>query len=88
MTTQLNLAFNLQATWVIDVLALFFDMLSMGVCITGHYQTSNRPVQESNVCTVHIYECVGTLTQRDKTWNDICVRDNQIHFKKEVAGQS
>ena len=33
---------------------LFFDMLSMGVCTTRHWQTSSRLVQELNVCTVHI----------------------------------
>ena len=34
----------------IDVLGLYFDMLSMGVC-TRFWQTSGRLVQELNVCT-------------------------------------
>ena len=29
-------SFDLQAKWVIGVLGLFFDMLSMGVCTTRH----------------------------------------------------
>ena len=41
-----------QATWVIDVFGLFFDMLSTGVCTTGHRQTSGCLVQELDVCTV------------------------------------
>ena len=50
LTTEL--IFNSKATWVIDVLDLFFDMLSMGVSTTGHWRTSGRLVQELNVCTV------------------------------------
>ena len=41
------------STWVIDVLNLLFDMLSIGVCTTRHWQTSGRLVQELNVCAVH-----------------------------------
>ena len=41
-----------QGKWFIDVLGLFSDMLSMGVCTTRHWQTSGRLVQELNVCTV------------------------------------
>ena len=44
--------FDSQATWVLGVLGVFFDMLSMGVCTTRHCQTSGRLVQELNVCTV------------------------------------
>ena len=43
---------DLQAMWVIDVLGLFFDMLSMGECTTRHWQMSSRLVQELNDCTV------------------------------------
>ena len=39
MTSQLNMTF-LEATWVIDVIVLFHDMLSMNVCPIGHRQTS------------------------------------------------
>ena len=46
-------SFSSQATWVIDVLGLFFDMLSMGVFKENRlWQTSGRLVQELNVCTV------------------------------------
>ena len=38
-----------QATWVIDVLGLFFDFLSMGVL------ENIRLVQEFNVCTVRTH---------------------------------
>ena len=34
------------------MLGLFFDMLSMGVCIARHWQSFSRQVQELNVCTV------------------------------------
>ena len=44
--------FDSQATWIIDVLDLFFHMLSMGVRTTRHWQTSGRLVQELHVCTV------------------------------------
>ena len=37
---------------VIDVLGLFFDMLSMGFRTTRQSQTSGRLVQEVNGCTV------------------------------------
>ena len=45
-------SFDSQATWVIDVLILFFDMSAMGFCTTRHCQASGPLVQESNVCTV------------------------------------
>ena len=38
--------------------AYCFDMLSMGVCTTGHWQTLSRLVQGLNVCTV-IVDPVG-----------------------------
>ena len=38
--------FDSQAMWGIDVLGLFVDMLSTGVCTTTHWQTSGRLVQE------------------------------------------
>ena len=41
-----------QATRVIDVLGLSFDILSMGLCTTRHCKTSGRLVQELNVCAV------------------------------------
>ena len=39
-------SFDSLATCVIDVLCLFFDMFSVGVCTTRHWQTSGRLVQE------------------------------------------
>ena len=50
LTTERS--FDSQATWVIDVLDLFHDMLSMNVCATRHWHTFGRLVQELNVCTV------------------------------------
>ena len=49
LTTESS--FDSQGMWVIDVLDLYSDMLSMGVCIPG-WKTSGRLVQELNVCTV------------------------------------
>ena len=46
--------FDSQDTWVVDVLGLSFDMLSMCVCTTWHWQTSDRLVQGINVSTVGI----------------------------------
>ena len=54
MTSQLNVALILKlggggGGWgggSLMCLALSFDMLSMGVCITRHGQTSDRLVQE------------------------------------------
>ena len=41
--------FDSQAICVVGV---FLDMLSMGVFTTWYWQSSSRPVQELNVCTV------------------------------------
>ena len=49
LTTEFS--FDLQATWVIDVLGLFYDMLSMDICTTMYWEMSGRLVQELNVCT-------------------------------------
>ena len=46
MTSQTYCSFDSQATWVIDVLGLFFDMLSMD--LTTYNQAL---VLELNVCT-------------------------------------
>ena len=52
---------DLQAQWVIYLLGLFFDLLSMGVWTTRHcMQTSGRSVQKWNVCTV----CIPSLRYR------------------------
>ena len=51
-----------QATWVIDELGLFFDMLSMCVCTAKHWQTSGRLVPEIDVCTA----CVQVVTNNCK----------------------
>ena len=53
MAIKLNVAsFDSQATWVIDVLGLLFEMLFKGVCTTRHWQTFSRLVQGLNGCTV------------------------------------
>ena len=58
VSLQLNVAFDLKAACVIDVLGIGFDMSSMGVRTTRHWQTSGRLVQELHVCTV----CTHILT--------------------------
>ena len=57
MTTQLKVSFDLQATWVINVLGLFSDMLSMSVCTcrTMRWQTSGRLMQELHACILHVW---------------------------------
>ena len=45
-------SFDSLATCVIDVLGVFVDMFAICVCTTRHWQTSGRPVQELNFCTV------------------------------------
>ena len=57
-------SFDSQDTWVIDVLALFLDISSMGVCTTRHWQTSGRLVHELNVCTV-LYCITNERTRED-----------------------
>ena len=53
LTTKCS--FATQATRNIGVLGIFFDMLSLGVCTTRHWQTSGHLLQELNVCTVQQY---------------------------------
>ena len=45
MTSQLNVALIRKLRVALMYLANFFDMLSMGVCKTTHWQTSGRLVQ-------------------------------------------
>ena len=52
-----ELGFDLQDTWVIHVLVLFFDMSSMGYGTTRHLRTFGRLVLELNSCTVSIGSC-------------------------------
>ena len=52
--TSTEHSFDWQASWIIVVLGLFYDMSSMNVCTIRHWQTSSRLVQELNVCTVFI----------------------------------
>ena len=51
MTSQLNVGLISKLRG--DVLGLFFDMLSMGICTTRHWQTSGPLVQELIVYTVY-----------------------------------
>ena len=52
MTSQLNVAFICELRGSLMYLTYVFDVFSMGVCTTGHLQTSGRLVQELNICTV------------------------------------
>ena len=59
-------SFDLQATYAIDVLGYFSDMLSVGVCTNIHLQTSCRLMQILNVCTVErIYYPYSVKSLRD-----------------------
>ena len=51
MTSQLTVALNHKATWVIDAYGLFLTF-PVGACTTWPWQTSGGLVQELNVCTV------------------------------------
>ena len=53
--------FDSQATWVINVLGLFYDMLFMVVCTSRHSHMPGRLVQELNVCTVDPRHCMTDL---------------------------
>ena len=52
MTSQLKVAFIRKLRGSLMCLDNFFDMLSLDVCITRHWQTSGRLVQELHACTV------------------------------------
>ena len=54
-------SFDSQATWVIDVLGLCFDLLCVDVFTTRHWQMSGRLVQESNICTVQLRYLISAL---------------------------
>ena len=60
------------------MLGLSFDMLSMAVFSTRHWQISGRLVQELNVCTVS-YQAQGTHRVFKKT-NDMdkAMKKNKI----------
>ena len=50
--SQLNVALIHNLFWSLMCLAYSFDMLSMGICTTRHWQTPSQLVQELNVCTI------------------------------------
>ena len=50
LTTETS--FDSQATRVIGVFDLCFDVYSIGDCTAGHWKTSGRLVQDLNGCTV------------------------------------
>ena len=66
--------FDSQATRVLDVLDLFVDLLSMGVCTTWNWQTSSRLVQKLNVCTVQCM-CLRLdgMVNLDNNWSTLCL---------------
>ena len=61
LTSQLNVALIRKLRGSLVCLAYFFDMLSMDVCTTRHWQTSGRLVQELNVCTVYALNEKGNV---------------------------
>ena len=52
MASQLNVALIRKLRGALICLGYYFDMVAMGVCATGHWQTFGRLMQELNVCTV------------------------------------
>ena len=54
MKSLIEHSFDSQATWVIGMLDIVFDMLSMGAFTTRHWQTSGQLVQELKVCTANV----------------------------------
>ena len=52
---------DLQATWIIGVLGICFDLLFLSVCTTKLWQTSGRMVQELNVCTAGVIQLKLTM---------------------------
>ena len=55
------------------MLGLFSDILFIGVCTGGHWQTSGQLVQELNVCTV------GKDNQYSVYHIPICMFDLALH---------
>ena len=52
-------------------LAYSFDMMSLSVCTTRHWQTSSRLVQKLDVCTVHVLRCDNVHSIGVKCLSDI-----------------
>ena len=67
MTPQLNVAVIRKVRGSLMCFAYYFDMLSMGVCTTSHWQTSGRLVQELNVYTV-LAAAKSSLTILEKSF--------------------
>ena len=78
--------FESQTTWVIDVLSLFFNMLSMEVCTTRHWQSSSQLVQELNVCTVDAIGIVRVLLGTTCMHRLNCVGSNMNKLYCSVTG--
>ena len=55
ITSQVNVTLIRKLRGSLVCLAYFFNMLSMDVCTTRHWQTYGRLVQELNVCTVGVF---------------------------------
>ena len=75
--------FDSQAMWVVDVLGLFFDMLSTDVCTTRHWQMYGRLVQELNVCTVD-----HRKSSKVSSWSSNCTHDHPIFLFMYVCKHS
>ena len=61
MTSQMKVACIHKLRGSSTCLAYSFDMLSMAVYTTRHWQTSGRSVQQLNVCTVLQEVCYHTF---------------------------
>ena len=71
MTLQLRVALIFMLSGSLVCWAYFFDLLSLVVCITRHWQTSGRLVQELNVCTGRpdVCTCLAVQTPIDDSSN-------------------
>ena len=81
MTSQLRVALIRKIRDSSICLAYSFDMLSMGLCTTRHYQTSGRLVQELNVCIV--LQANGISESRYK-----CHMIMKMYLKKRASTSS
>ena len=88
LTSQLNIALIRILFGSLTCLAYFFDMLSMGVCATRHWQMSGRLVQELNVCTVQFTHFLLQWCKRPDYFGDtffgICIFSK---LRKSIRGR-
>ena len=86
MTSTTKHSFDLQAARVIDVLGLFFNMISIGVCTTRDCQTPGRLVQELDTCTVYIV-LVGSDPEEQlrcaRSWSNWEMRSSRLIMSED-----